>query len=199
MRQNFGRFRLCYEQGLRTNASLAGIVRMQFTIAGDGSLSSYSADGSDLPDTAVVSCVANAFSGLTFPAPESGVVKVVFPIAFSPPDDAEILRVGGVGLAQLDAAKVTSTLVSRGWRAMAVPGASDAESFVVFAVKVGASTDPIERPQGFVTSVRREEATGSTPAESRESEGRRLVAEGDRPTALLGDLIDPDAATAAKP
>ena len=32
VRQNFGRFRLCYENGLRTNPKLAGKVVVTFTI-----------------------------------------------------------------------------------------------------------------------------------------------------------------------
>lgn len=190
VRQNVGRFRLCYEQGLKTNATLGGSVTLVFTIANDGSISEHSASTSSLPDPKVVSCVENALSTLTFPAPEGGVVKVTNPIFFAPPVEPEVLHVGGLGFRALDAAKVAAHLGAKGWRVMSVPGDSDTEPFAVFAVEADASTNPLERPQGFVTSVRREPAEGSTPGDSRESEGLRFVASGDDPAALLDDLVD---------
>jgi Ca-activated chloride channel family protein len=86
VRQNFGRFRLCYESGLRANPNLAGRVSMRFVIGRDGNVSSTSNAGSDLGDAGVVSCVQEAISGLSFPEPEGGTVTVVYPIMFSPGD-----------------------------------------------------------------------------------------------------------------
>jgi hypothetical protein len=40
--------------------------------------------GSDLPDGGVVSCVVNSFRGLSFPAPEEGIVTVGYSIQLSP-------------------------------------------------------------------------------------------------------------------
>lgn len=84
VRQNFGRFRGCYEAALRTNPNLAGRVAVRFVIGRDGSVGSAANGGSDLPDGGVVSCVVRAFHGLSFPAPENGIVTVTYPIAFSP-------------------------------------------------------------------------------------------------------------------
>jgi hypothetical protein len=84
IRQNFGRFRLCYENGLRANHELAGRVNIHFVIGRDGAVSSVADGGSDLPDPAVTACVVRAFYGLSFPQPESGVVRVTYPIVFSP-------------------------------------------------------------------------------------------------------------------
>ena len=84
VRQNFGRFRLCFENGLRNNPNLQGRVSVSFVIGVDGSVSSVGNGGSDLPDSAVVSCVVRSFGGLSFPQPEGGVVKVTYPIMFSP-------------------------------------------------------------------------------------------------------------------
>jgi hypothetical protein len=84
VRQNFGRFRLCYENGLRGNPNLQGRVGVRFIIGRDGAVSSVGNGGSDMPDNAVVSCVVRAFYGLSFPQPESGIVTVVYPIMFSP-------------------------------------------------------------------------------------------------------------------
>jgi hypothetical protein len=86
VRQNFGRFRLCYENGLRTNPALSGRVATKFVIGRDGSVMMAADGGSDLPDQAVVGCVVRSFSNLSFPAPEGGTVKVTYPIVFTPGD-----------------------------------------------------------------------------------------------------------------
>jgi Ca-activated chloride channel family protein len=82
VRQNFGRFRMCYEQGLTRNPNLVGRVTAGFVINGEGTVSNVRNVGSDLPDSGVVSCVLSAFYGLSFPAPESGTVTVTYPILF---------------------------------------------------------------------------------------------------------------------
>jgi hypothetical protein len=84
VRQNFGRFRMCYENGLKTNPSLTGRVAVRFVIARDGSVASVANGGSDLPDSGVVSCVVRSFGGLSFPQPEGGIVTVVYPLTLTP-------------------------------------------------------------------------------------------------------------------
>ncbi len=84
VRQNFGRFRVCYEGGLRGNPALQGRVAVRFIIGRDGAVSNVSNAGSDLPDPNVVQCVTSAFYGLSFPEPEGGIVSVVYPILFQP-------------------------------------------------------------------------------------------------------------------
>ncbi len=84
VRQNFGRFRVCYEGGLRSNPALQGRVSVRFIIGRDGAVSNVSNAGSDLPDPNVVQCVSSAFYGLSFPEPEGGIVSVVYPILFQP-------------------------------------------------------------------------------------------------------------------
>lgn len=84
VRQNFGRFRMCYEQGLGRNPNLEGRVAVRFVIGRDGAVSNVGNGGSDLPDSGVVSCVVSAFYGLSFPQPEGGIVTVVYPIMFAP-------------------------------------------------------------------------------------------------------------------
>jgi hypothetical protein len=85
VRQNFGRFRLCYENGLRSNPNLQGSVNVRFTIDRSGGVSDVANGGSDL-EGATTGCVVNTFRGLAFPAPEDGLVKVVYPLRFSPGD-----------------------------------------------------------------------------------------------------------------
>lgn len=83
VRQNYGRFRNCYEMGLRANPNLEGRVSARFVIGRDGAVSNVSAGG-DLPDAQVKSCVASAFYGLSFPSPENGIVTVNYPIMLTP-------------------------------------------------------------------------------------------------------------------
>jgi hypothetical protein len=84
VRQNFGRFRLCYENGLRSSPNLQGRVAVRFVIGHDGAVSQVSNGGSDMPDAGVVSCTVRAFYGLSFPQPEGGIVTVTYPIIFAP-------------------------------------------------------------------------------------------------------------------
>ena len=84
VRQNFGRFRLCYQEGLRSNPSLQGRVTTKFVIGSDGSVSSAKDNGSDIPDQSVVQCVVRGFSNIAYPQPEGGIVVVTAPVMFSP-------------------------------------------------------------------------------------------------------------------
>src|SRR5205085_10725049 len=84
VRQNFARFRLCYENGLRNNPTLQGRVAVRFVIGHDGAVSNVGNGGSDMPDSGVVSCVVRSFYGLSFPQPEGGIVTVVYPMMFAP-------------------------------------------------------------------------------------------------------------------
>ena len=79
-----GRFRLCYENSLRTSPTLQGRVAVKFVIDRTGAVSTAADGGSDLPDHGVVGCVVRGFGNLSFPQPEGGIVTVVYPITFSP-------------------------------------------------------------------------------------------------------------------
>jgi hypothetical protein len=83
VRQNFGRFRYCYENGLRTDPNLQGRVLVNFVIGRDGNISNVSGSG-DMPNVAVTSCITRAFYGLSFPQPDSGIVTVSYPIVLTP-------------------------------------------------------------------------------------------------------------------
>jgi hypothetical protein len=84
--QSFGRLRVCYESALRHDPTLAGRIAVKFTIDPTGAVAVASDAGSDLHDTSVVSCVVRGFAGLTFPQFNSGVVTVIYPLAFTPGD-----------------------------------------------------------------------------------------------------------------
>lgn len=86
VRAEFDAFRQCYELGLAKNAALAGTVTVHFIIGLDGRVSSVTDEGSTLPDVAVRECVLRRFEAVAFPAPEGGVVTVVYPIQLAPID-----------------------------------------------------------------------------------------------------------------
>jgi hypothetical protein len=84
VRQNFGRFSFCYQNGLKQNPNLEGRVTVKFVIARDGSVAFAADGGSDIPDAGVKQCVVSGFTGLSFPAPDNGMVTVVYPLMFTP-------------------------------------------------------------------------------------------------------------------
>lgn len=90
VRQSFGRYRQCYEQGLARDGKLEGRIAVQFVIGKDGAVASAdAAKETTLADAAVVACVVGAVRGLSFPAPDGGgVVTVTYPIQLSPGDAA---------------------------------------------------------------------------------------------------------------
>jgi hypothetical protein len=84
VRMNDGRYRACYESGLRTDPGLQGRVTVKFVIDRTGAVAVAADGGSDIPDEGVRRCVVSSFLSLSFPAPENGSVTVVYPIVFSP-------------------------------------------------------------------------------------------------------------------
>jgi len=84
VRQNFGRFRLCYENGLRGNPSLNGRVVTKFVIGRDGSVTASQDGGSDLPDRQVIQCIVRSFGTLSFPEPQGGAAMVTYPLIMQP-------------------------------------------------------------------------------------------------------------------
>jgi hypothetical protein len=72
VRQNFGRMRQCYEDGLKRDAHLAGRVSVKFIIETNGHVSQVEAidppnAGPRIPDPAVVACVADVFGNRRLP------------------------------------------------------------------------------------------------------------------------------------
>jgi hypothetical protein len=84
VRTNFGKFRLCYEAGLRNCPNLSGRVTVNFTIQPSGTVSRADSKGSDIPDAAVAKCVAARFKELVFPSFEGPPIKVTYPVVFTP-------------------------------------------------------------------------------------------------------------------
>jgi hypothetical protein len=84
IRINYGRFRLCYEHGLRSDPTLAGRVDIHFVIDAQGDVKSVTDSGATLHDDATVACVRRGFTALDFPQPSLGTVKVTYPLVFAP-------------------------------------------------------------------------------------------------------------------
>jgi hypothetical protein len=86
VREHFGTFRRCYEDGLRKDGNLHGRITTKFIIDKNGAVPMVADGGSDLPDRDVVQCVVRGFGSLRFPQPDGGMVTVVYPIQFNPGD-----------------------------------------------------------------------------------------------------------------
>jgi len=84
VRDGYGVFRKCYEAGLARDPNLEGRVTVRFVIGRDGKVIASKEQDPTLPDDEVVQCVVEGFKTLVFPAPEGGIVTVVYPIMFSP-------------------------------------------------------------------------------------------------------------------
>ncbi len=83
VRQNYGAFRSCYQQGLARKPDLQGRVVVRFVIGRDGLVSNVG-HADELGDPAVANCITRSFYGLTFPQPEGGIVFVTYPIMLFP-------------------------------------------------------------------------------------------------------------------
>ncbi len=101
VRRNFGRFRFCYEGGLRTNPKLAGKVETKLTIDKTGSVSRTEDGASTLADVPTRQCIQRAFTSLTFPVPEAsqgGTASITYSLLLAPPDpNAPAPSIGGLG------------------------------------------------------------------------------------------------------
>jgi hypothetical protein len=84
VRAKFDEFRACYEEGLTRNPRLAGKVTTTFVIERNGFVTAVAIAESSIPDCAVPLCMVKAFRSLEFPKPDGGIVKVTYPIMFSP-------------------------------------------------------------------------------------------------------------------
>jgi hypothetical protein len=82
MHQNFGRFRLCYQNGLRANPGLQGIISTRFTIDADGSVSGVADDTTTtISDSSVVACIERGIVNIHF-TESAAASNVTYAIAF---------------------------------------------------------------------------------------------------------------------
>ena len=90
LRQNHGLLRRCYEKGLSEDPNLQGRIAVRFVINSNGSVGSAANASSSLPDSSVLltdswffDCVVRTLDRINFPKPETGVVRVFYPVSFS--------------------------------------------------------------------------------------------------------------------
>jgi hypothetical protein len=81
--RSYGRFRSCYEAGVRKDPLLAGNVRVRFAIGTDGSTFDVGEEGSSLGDADVIGCVLGVFRTMSFPPPSAGMVRVTYPVVLT--------------------------------------------------------------------------------------------------------------------
>jgi hypothetical protein len=84
IRRSYDGFRKCYQSALARDPDIEGRVVARFVIARDGTVSNATNDGSTFPDPDTITCMLDGFRKLRFPAPEGGIVTVVYPIVFTP-------------------------------------------------------------------------------------------------------------------
>ncbi len=80
------RMRACYADGLRRDATLRGDMKIKFTIDTSGHTLNVEDGGSHMKDKEVLKCVMTEFNALRFPAPEGGIVNVLYPLIIAPGD-----------------------------------------------------------------------------------------------------------------
>lgn len=84
VRRNLGQIRFCYEQGLQSDASLAGRVGVNFVINGDGQVSTARVASSTLNSKSVEDCIVMRVKSWRFPIPSNGLqVKVTYPFVLN--------------------------------------------------------------------------------------------------------------------
>jgi len=83
VRQNFGRFRACYQDALVGDPQLEGRVAVRFTIQRSGKVANVDVGG-DIAEAEMQRCLRRAFAALTFPQPSGGIITVSYPLIFVP-------------------------------------------------------------------------------------------------------------------
>ena len=84
VRRRIGCIRRCYERGLVRDPNLSGRVAVRFVIATTGRVANVEIDQTEIHDPEVLSCIQLEVGELVFPAPEGGIVTVVYPFTFVP-------------------------------------------------------------------------------------------------------------------
>jgi hypothetical protein len=87
VRQNFGRFRACYEKGQITNPELSGKVVFDISISAKGETSQVKLSSeTTLSDSKVNDCIVRAMRTLSWPEGEGGKgTEVHYTVQFAPP------------------------------------------------------------------------------------------------------------------
>lgn len=85
VKRHLSAIRWCYQRELQKKPDLAGKVKVKFTIAKDGTVSSASPATSSLDSPAAEACISREFFRMVFPEPKGGGMAIVsYPFLFSP-------------------------------------------------------------------------------------------------------------------
>jgi hypothetical protein len=137
VRQQYGRFRKCYEDAKKADPKLgAGVVGVEFTIDKSGAVSGAKETGSTLKDAALGACFVDVYSKLSFPAPEGNKpAKVTIPAMMTPMH----ATVNGKDAADVTVDDIKAALKDGGWTDVVVTPPKDAATPVVITAKSGAA------------------------------------------------------------
>ena len=83
MRGRSGAYRACYEMQLQRKPTLAGRIRVRFTIEPNGSVSGVKVTQNQL-NAKVASCIVKQISTLKFAKPDGGICVIQWPFKFQP-------------------------------------------------------------------------------------------------------------------
>lgn len=84
VRQHIGRFRMCYENALKTTPDLEGTITLAFTISEKGeSMDEKVQSDPGFKDTPLPGCIQRSIHGLKLPEPQAGQVMVSLPLLFT--------------------------------------------------------------------------------------------------------------------
>lgn len=103
----------CYQPLLAKDPAASSGATTTFTIATTGNVSFATTMG-EITDKPTLLCIQKAFATLSFPQPDGGVVKVVFPLTFSPPEYA--FTIGDKPSIQVVEADVVKALEAAGYK-----------------------------------------------------------------------------------
>ncbi len=85
VRAHINEVRYCYNQGLSEDPELAGRVVVQMTIGSDGKIAESTVASTDMEDTDVPQCIAEAAARWVFPKPPGGDNAIVtYPFVLEP-------------------------------------------------------------------------------------------------------------------
>lgn len=182
-RQSIARLRKCYEAAFVDRPAISARTTTTFTIASDGRVSDAKTTG-DLAKTDAQSCIEKELGALKYPAPESGSVKVSYPIVFAPP--AYRFKIGEENSVDVRGGDVVKALEKAGYK---VTGASAAS-------QPGATGSRLNAEKGGITFSLTLDPTATMPLEDYEKLKTEAVMLEDGAWVLFVQSQDPKASRA---
>lgn len=113
VRHKIAKLRECYNAAALGQPTLSGRATTTFTIGPDGAVKDTKTTG-DLANTEALACIQKELAALKYPAPESGSVKVSYPIVFAPPKYA--FKIGDKNSVDATEADIMKALEAAGYK-----------------------------------------------------------------------------------